>query len=176
MLITCNSYQSVRVHSILILKCSDLNIIIMSYTTNIRSNDAFSSTSSLATHPLSKPRQSKCRPYFHEIIQFLNSFNVDRKDTDDNSHQRAKSALRIFFIYMFFVSNVLIVAISSHSQHNYLITNAFEYHLINAQFPVKAAWLERDVRYNPYKNARDKYEDAFRINFNQITTFADVSC
>ena len=149
----------------------------MSNTTNIRSIDGFSSTSSsLAAPTIQKPIQSKCRRYFHEIIQLLTSSNIDRKDTDDNPHQRAKIALRIFFIYMFFVSNVLIVAFLSQSQDNYLIAHAFEYHLINAQFPVKAAWIERDVRYNPYENVRNKYRNAFMINFNQITTFADVSC
>ena len=111
----------------------------------------------------------------NKILHFFLSFNIDRKETDDNSYQHAKLVLRAFFIYIIFLSNVLIVAITSQSKHNFLITDAFEYHLINARFPVKSAWLERNVRYNPYKNARKKYRDAFVINFNQIATFDDVN-
>ncbi|CAF3985937.1 unnamed protein product [Rotaria sp. Silwood2] len=142
----------------------------MSSTTNIRSVDSFSSKSSLAPQTIHKPKQSK----FHKIIQFFLSFNIDRKETDDNSQQHAKLVLRAFLIYMIFVGNILIVAFLSQSKYDFFITNTFEYHLIDARFPVKSAWLERNIRYNPYKNAQNKYGDAFMIDFNQIATFDDI--
>ncbi|CAF0775709.1 unnamed protein product [Adineta steineri] len=139
----------------------------MSFTTNIKSIDSFPSISSLHT-------QTNKKSKFHKIIQFFLSFNIDQKEADENPHQHAKLVLRAFFIYMIFVSNIFIVAILSQSQHYFLITNTFEYHLINAQFSVKSTWLERDLRSNPYKNARNKYRKAFEINFHQIATFEDI--
>src|SRR5271167_1188544 len=109
----------------------------MSFTTNMQPIDSFS----LSTQTVENPKQSK----LHKIIQLFLSFDINPKETDEDTHQHAKLALRAFFIYMFFVSNVFIVAILSQSKHNFLITNAFEYHLINSRFPVKETWLERDV-------------------------------
>jgi len=138
----------------------------MSFTTNIRSIDSFS----LPTPTIHTSKQSR----FHRIIQLFLSFNIDQKEADENIHQHAKLVLRAFFIYMIFVSNVLVVAVLTQSQHNFLIANTYEYHLIKARFSVKGTRLERDIQYNPYRNARDKYRNAFMINFNQIATFDDV--
>ncbi len=111
--------------------------------------------------------------HLHWLLQqFINQSN--RNFIDENIHQHAKLVLRAFFIYMIFVSNVLVVAVLTQSQHNFLIANTYEYHLIKARFSVKATRLERDIQYNPYRNARDKYRNAFMINFNQIATFDDV--
>ncbi|CAF0821104.1 unnamed protein product [Rotaria sordida] len=142
----------------------------MSSTTIIRSIDSFSSKSSLASPTVHKSIQSK----FHKIIQFFLSFNIDRKETDDNTEQHAILVLRAFFIYMIFVGNILIVIFLSQSKHDFFITNTFEYHLIDARFPVKSSWIERNIRSNPYKNVQNKYGDIFMIDFNQIATFDDI--
>ena len=75
---------------------------------------------------------------------------------------------------MFYVSSVLIVAILSQSQNNYLVVHALEYHLIHAQFSSKAPWMETSAQVNPSGNINVKYRQASRIHFRQIATFADV--
>lgn len=143
----------------------------MSSTTNIQSVDSFLSKSSLSTQTI----HTRKKWIFRKLIKLFLSFNIDRKETDNNTDQHAKLVLRAFFIYMIFVSNVLIVAFLSRSNHKFFITNAFEYHIINAKFPVKSSWLERNMRNSPYKNALHQYRDAFIIDFNQIATFDDVN-
>ncbi|CAF4246341.1 unnamed protein product, partial [Rotaria magnacalcarata] len=140
-------------------------------STNIRSSDSFLSKSSSASPQIVHKQKQWI---FRKIIELFLSFNIDRKETDDNTQQHAKLVLRAFFIYMIFVTNVLIVAFLSQSKHNFFITNAFEYHIIDAQFSVKSTWLERNVRSYPYKNARNKYGDAFMIDFNRIATIDDI--
>lgn len=116
---------------------------------------------------------SKISPW-ERFIRFFLSFNVDQKEIGETNHQHAKSVLRTFFIYMIFVSNVLIVAILMRSSEHFLITNTFEYHLIHKQFPVKIPWLERDKQQNPHRSTRPIFKTTFMIDFNQITTFQDV--
>ncbi|CAF3288423.1 unnamed protein product [Rotaria socialis] len=140
-------------------------------STNIRSSDSFLSKSSSASPQIVHKQKQWI---FRKIIELFLSFNIDRKETDDNTQQHAKLVLRAFFIYMIFVTNVLIVAFLSQSKHKFFITNAFEYHIIDAQFSVKSTWLERNVQSNPYKNARNKYGDAFMIDFNRIATIDDI--
>jgi hypothetical protein len=141
-------------------------------STNIRSSDSFLSKPSSASAQIVHKRKQWI---FRKIIELFLSFNIDRKETDDDTHQHAKLVLRAFFIYMIFVTNVLIVAFLSQSKHKFFIANAFEYHIIDAQFSVKSIWLERNVRSNPYKNAQTKYGDAFMIDFNRIATIDDVN-
>ncbi|UJR22497.1 hypothetical protein I4U23_025550 [Adineta vaga] len=113
---------------------------------------------------------SSNRSRFEKLIQLFLSFNLDQKEIDETHHQHAKLVLRTFFIYMIFVSNVLIVTILMQSSQSFLITNTFEYHLIHRRFPVKATWLERDS----FRNARTMYKSTFMIGFQQIATFQDI--
>ena len=110
----------------------------------------------------------------HGLLEFFIAFDADPKDVDETEHQRAKLALRAFFLYMFYVSNVLIVAVLSQSPKNYLLAHALEYHLIHAQFSSKATWMESNAQLNPSGNINVKYRQASRIQFREIATFADV--
>lgn len=142
----------------------------MSSKTEKPTHDAQSSKPTLAGATAGTAQRS----LFQRIIHLFLSFNVDRKAADENNHQHAQLVLSTFFIYMIFVTNVLIVAMLTQSSHSFLITNSFEHQLLRAPFPVKAKWLEREKRYTPYKTGRRIYAHAYTTSFNRITTFQDV--
>ncbi|CAF1047678.1 unnamed protein product [Adineta ricciae] len=121
--------------------------------------NTISSTSVLVDQSIENANPSR----IEKLVQLLLSFNVDRKRIDESNHQHAKLVLRIFAIYMIFVSNVLIVAVLMQSTESFLITNTFEYHLIQKRFAVKTLLTERNVQHNVYM-----------INFNQIATIQDI--
>ncbi|CAF0838110.1 unnamed protein product [Adineta ricciae] len=121
--------------------------------------NTISSTSILVDQSIENANQSR----IEKLVQLLLSFNVDRKRIDESNHQHAKLVLRIFAIYMIFVSNVLIVAVLMQSAESFLITNTFECHLIQKRFAVKTLLTERNVQHNVYM-----------INFNQIATIQDI--
>ena len=87
--------------------------------------------------------------HFSRLVQKLLSFDLySTKSSNLSNNQRAKLALKTFLLYIFYLFNVIFVAIDSQSSNHYLISETFE-----------NRWIRPE----------------FRIQFEKIATFDEVS-
>lgn len=101
--------------------------------------------------------------FFSRTIQYLLSFDLhSNKSKTSSNNQRAKLALRTFLLYIFYLFNIVVVAILSQSSNHYWMTHAFE-----------SRWIQEEFSLN--KRQMNDIDRTFRIRFHQIATIEQVS-